>query len=228
MTTKERRVKIDRRTMAWLDAAVIDCVNRQDKCRAAVLIDELARDDIEVTFDQVVKSVRRLGFTWADAFLPASKAERNGGRKQAKAGEWSVFEELDKTTDVHWSTAGPDIQDVLAKIERLGETLATSGMAEYRALCDRIRSLDERATVIHTDVKRAVVESRNLHQQAKQEAELAKDRAAAIQADMKKMLEWMQTLASVASKVSKIENLLLSVFLHVVPQSVPSEKEPQP
>jgi hypothetical protein len=42
------------------------------------------------------------------------------------------------------------------------------------------------------------------------------------------MLEWMQTLASVASKVSKIENLLLSVFLHVVPQSVPSEKEPQP
>jgi hypothetical protein len=76
-------------------------------------------------------------------------------------------------------------------------------------------------------VKRAVAKSRELHQQALEQAQLAKERAEAIQADMKKMMEWTQTLASVAGKVSRMENWLFSVFLHVVPQSNPSEKEAQ-
>ena len=225
---RERAAKLDRRAVARLHAEIIDCADDPHKISHHSMVEDLREFGVEVTFKQIENALRTLGYKWKEVFLPASNSDRGKKPRQAKAGEWSVFEDLDKTTDVHWSTAGPDMQDVLGKIERLEETLATSGMAEYRALCDRIRSLDERATVIHTDVKRAVVESRNLHQQAKQEAQLAKDRAAAIQADMKTMLEWMQTLASVASKVSKIENLLLSVFLHVVPQSVPSEKEPQP
>ena len=181
MTTKQRAVKIDRRTMAWLDAAVIDCVNRQDKCKAAVLIDELAHDDIEVTFDQVVKSVRRLGFAWADAFLPASVAERNGGRKQAEPKNATV-------------ATGPDMRAVLNCIEQLERTLMASGLAEYRTLL----------------------------QQAQTEAQLAKDRAQTIQADLKKTLELTQMLAS---KVSRMESWLLKVFLRVVPQTDLSEKE---
>jgi len=154
MTTKQRAVKIDRRTMAWLDAAVIDCVNRQDKCRAAVLIDELAHDDIEVTFDQVVKSVRRLGFTWADAFLPASKAERNGGHKQAESKNATV-------------ASGPDMRAVLNRIEQLEQTLTRRGLAEYSGLL----------------------------QQAQTEAGLAKERAAAMRADMKTVLEQLDRIS---------------------------------
>ena len=212
---KPRAAKMDRRTVARLDAAVIEWSRYEQKESYKLLIEELKEAGITVTFDQIEKSVHRLGLKWRDVFLPATRLER--GHPDARANDAKP-----KATG-----QGPDMRAVLDRIEQLEETLATSGMAEYRALCDRIRSLDERATVIHTDVKRAVVESRNLRQQAKQEAGLAKERAAAIQADMKKMLEWMQTLASVASKVNKMENLLLSVFLHVVPQSVPSEKEAQ-
>ncbi len=194
-TGKQQSPKPDRRTIAYLDAAVLAVAGAKGKLPAHELIGQLSRDGIHVTFDQVEKSVRRLGLKWRDAFLPATRVERGYPPSQAKADKWSVFEELDKTTDAHWSTADPDMQDVLGKIERLEETLATSGMAEYRALCDRIRSLDERATVIHTDVKRAVVESRNLHQQAKQEAQLAKDRAAAMRADMKTVLEQLDRIS---------------------------------
>jgi hypothetical protein len=224
---RERAAKLDRRAVARLHAEIIDCADDPEKMSHHLMIEDLRNFGVEVTFKQIENALRTLGYKWKEVFLPASNSDRGKKPRQSEADEWSVFKELDKTTDAHWSIAGPDMRAVLGKIERLEETLATSGMAEYRALCDRIRSLDERATVIHTDVKRAVVESRNLRQQAKQEAGLAKERAAAIQADMKKMLEWMQTLASVASKVSKMENLLLSVFLHVVPQSVPSEKETQ-
>lgn len=163
MTTKQRAVKIDRRTMAWLDAAVIDCVNRQDKCKAAVLIDELAHDDIEVTFDQVVKSVRRLGFAWADAFLPASVAERNGGRKQAEPKNATV-------------ATGPDMRAVLNRIEQLERTLTTSGLAEYRGLL----------------------------QQAQEQAGLAKERAAAIRADIRTVLEQLD-------RISRRQNILYNI-----------------
>lgn len=163
MTTKQRAVKIDRRTMAWLDAAVIDCVNRQDKCKAAVLIDELAHDDIEVTFDQVVKSVRRLGFAWADAFLPASVAERNGGRKQAEPKNATV-------------ATGPDMRAVLNRIEQLERTLTTSGLAEYRGLL----------------------------QQAQEQAGLAKERAAAIRADIRAVLEQLD-------RISRRQNILYNI-----------------
>ena len=225
---RERAAKLDRRAVARLHAEIIDCADDPHKMSHHSMVEDLREYGVEVTFKQIENALRTLGYKWKEVFLPASNSDRGKKPRQQEANEWSVLKDLDNTTDVHWSTAGPDMQDVLGKIERLEETVATSGMAEYRELCDRIRSLDERATVIHTDVKRAVVESRNLHQQAKQEAHLAKERAEAIQSDMKKMMEWTQTLASVAGKVSKMENLLLSVFLHVVPQSTPSEKEAQP
>jgi hypothetical protein len=93
--------------------------------------------------------------------------------------------------------SGPDMQAVLDRIEQLEQTLTTSGLAEYRGL----------------------------HRQAHKQAQLAKDKALAIQADVKKTLEWTQTLASVASKVSRMENWLFKVLLHVVPQTDLSEKE---
>jgi len=187
-TDKPRAAKMDRRTVARLDAAVIECADYEQKESCKLLIEELKEVGITVTFDQIEKSVHRLGLKWRDVFLPATRLER--GHPDARANDAKP-----KATG-----QGPDIRAVLDRIEHLEETLATNGLAEYKGL----------------------------HRQAHEEAGLAKERAAAIQADMKKMLEWMQTLASVASKVSKIENLLLSVFLHVVPQSVPSEKEPQP
>jgi len=187
MTTKERRVKIDRRTMAWLDAAVIDCVNRQDKCRAAVLIDELARDDIEVTFDQVVKSVRRLGFTWADAFLPASKAERNGGHKQAEPKNATV-------------ATSPDMRAVLDRIERLEQTLTTDRLAEYRGLrqqvheqaqlaTDRAKALVDKMSKLEKELlEKRYAEYAWLVQHSRDEARLAAERSATLRSDIRTLL----------------------------------------
>jgi len=192
---RERAAKLDRRAVARLHAEIIDCADDPHKISHHSMVEDLREHGVEVTFKQIENALRTLGYKWKEVFLPASNSDRGKKPRQPEAGEWSVFEELDKTTDAHWSTAGPDMQDMLGKIKRLEETLATSGTAEYRALCDRIRSLDERATVIHTDVKRAVVESRNLHQQAKQEAQLAKDRAAAMRTDMSTLLNRVEELS---------------------------------
>ena len=194
MTTKQRAVKIDRRTMAWLDAAVIDCVNRQDKCRAAVLIDELAHDDIEVTFDQVVKSVRRLGFTWADAFLPASKAERNGGHKQAEPKNATA-------------ATGPDMRAVLNRIEQLEQTLTRRGLAEYSGLrqqaheqaqlaTDRAKTLIDRIAKLEKELlEKRYAEYAWLVQHSRDEARLAAERSAALRSDIRTLLHLLDQQA---------------------------------
>jgi hypothetical protein len=176
---------MDRRTVARLDAAVIECTDYKQKGSYRALIEELKEAGITVTFDQIEKSVHRLGLKWRDVFLPATRLER--GHPDARASD----------AKPNATGQGPDMQAVLDRIEQLEQTLTTSGLAEYRGL----------------------------HRQAHEQAQLAKDRALAIQADVKKTLEWTQTLASVASKVSRMENWLFKVLLHVVPQTDSSEKE---
>jgi hypothetical protein len=163
---------MDRRTVARLDAAVIEWSGYEQKESYKLLIEELKEVGITVTFDQIEKSVHRLGLKWRDVFLPATRLERGHPDARAndakpKADKWSVFEELDKTTDVHWSTADPDMRAVLDRIEQLEQTLATNGLAEYRGLL----------------------------QQAQTEAQLAKDRAAAMRADIRAVLEQLDRIS---------------------------------
>jgi len=63
--------------------------------------------------------------------------------------------------------SGPDMRAVLDRIEQLEQTLSTSGLAEYRGL----------------------------HRQAHEEAQLAKERAAAIRTDMKTLLNRVEELS---------------------------------
>ena len=186
MTTgKPRAAKMDRRTVARLDAAVIECTDCEQKQSYKVLIEQLKKVGITVTFDQIEKSVHRLGLKWRDVFLPATRLER--GHPDARANQ----------AKPNATGQGPDMRAVLNRIEQLERTLTNSGQAGYRGL----------------------------HRQAHEQAHLAKDRALAIQADVKKTLERTLTLASVANKVSRMESWLLKVFLHVVPQTDSSEKE---
>jgi hypothetical protein len=147
---------MDRRTVARLDAAVIECTDYKQKGSYKALIEELKEAGITVTFDQIEKSVHRLGLKWRDVFLPATRLER--GHPDARASEHKP-----NTTG-----QGPDIWSVLNRIELLEQTLATSGLEEYRGLL----------------------------QQAQTESGLAKERAAAIRIDMKTLLNRVEELHS--------------------------------
>ena len=154
-TDKPRAAKMDRRTVARLDAAVIEWSGYGQKESYKLLIEELKKVGITVTFDQIEKSVHRLGLKWRDVFLPATRLER--GHPDARANDAKP-----KATG-----QGPDMRAVLNRIEQLEETLATNGLAEYRGL----------------------------HRQAHEEAQLAKDRAAAMRADMKTVLEQLDRIS---------------------------------
>ena len=147
---------MDRRTVARLDAAVIECTDCEQKESYKVLIEQLKEVGITVTFDQIEKSVHRLGLKWRDVFLPATRLER--GHPDAQASD----------AKPNATGQGPDMRAVLNRIEQLERTLATNGLAEYRAL----------------------------HQQAQEQAGLAKERAAAIRADMKTLLNRVEELYS--------------------------------
>jgi hypothetical protein len=154
MTTKKQATKLDRKTTARVDAMVIRCADAKVKESCQSLIGVLAEKGITVTFDQLEWSVQKLGFKWRDVFLPATRLERGyAGPPGSKTKE---------------PTTGPDIWAVLNRIEQLEQTLATSGLAEYRGLL----------------------------QQAQTEAGLAKERAAAIRIDMKTLLNRVEELHS--------------------------------
>ena len=165
---RERAAKLDRRAVARLHAEIIDCADDPHKMSHHSMVEDLREHGVEVTFKQIENALRTLGYKWKEVFLPASNSDRGKKPRQPGAGEWSVLEELDKTTDVHWSAAGPDMQDVLYKIEWLEHKLTTSGHAEYR----------------------------ELHSLAQAEAGLAKERAAAIRVDMKTLLNRVEELHS--------------------------------
>ena len=156
MTTgKPRAAKMDRRTVARLDAAVIECTDYEQKESYKALIEELKEVGITVTFDQIEKSVHRLGLKWRDVFLPATRLER--GHPDARAN--------DATPNA--TGQGPDMWAVLNRIEQLEQTLTRRGLAEYSGLL----------------------------QQAQTEAGLAKERAAAMRADIKTVLEQLDRIS---------------------------------
>jgi hypothetical protein len=155
MDGKQRAAKMDRRTVARLDAAVIECTDYKQKGSYKALIEELKEAGITVTFDQIEKSVHRLGLKWRDVFLPATRLER--GHPDARASD----------AKPNATGQGPDMRAVLDRIEQLEQTLTTSGLAEYRGL----------------------------HRQAHEEAQLAKERAAAIRTDMKTVLEQIDRIS---------------------------------
>lgn len=153
---KPRAAKMDRRTVARLDAAVIEWSGYEQKESYKLLIEELKEVGITVTFDQIEKSVHRLGLKWRDVFLPATRLER--GHPDARAND----------AKPNTIGQGPDMWAVLNRIELLEQTLATSGLAEYRGLL----------------------------QQAQTESGLAKERAAAMRTDMKTLLNRVEELHS--------------------------------
>ena len=75
-TTRHKVQKLSRRELAKLDAAVIQCAEGDDKQSFQLVIEQMAKAGIVVTFKQIDNSCDRLGYRWGDVFLPASRAER--------------------------------------------------------------------------------------------------------------------------------------------------------
>jgi hypothetical protein len=142
MTTgKPRAAKMDRRTVARLDAAVIECTDWHQKESYKKLIEELQQVGITVTFDQIEKSVHRLGLKWRDVFLPATRLER--GHPDARASERKP----------NATGQGPDMRAVLDRIEQL----ETNGLAEYRGLLQQAQReaqlASQRAAAMRADIE---------------------------------------------------------------------------
>jgi len=197
---RERAAKLDRRAMARLHAEIIDCADDPHKMSHHLMIEDLRNFGVEVTFKQIENALRTLGYKWKEVFLPASNSDRGKRPRQPEADERSAFKELDETTDVHWSTAGPDISALLDRIERLEQTLTTSGLAEYRGLL----------------------------QQAQTEAGLAKERAAAIRVDMRTLLNRVEEVYSQQQALLRlVSSIRLHQDRQQSEQAQPSQ-EPQP
>ena len=78
--------KLDKRSQARLDAAVVECAERGTKQSCRVLIDQLAQAGIVVEIRHVDNSTHRLGYNWRDVFLPVSREDRGyPNRKQPEA-----------------------------------------------------------------------------------------------------------------------------------------------
>ena len=154
MDGNKRAKRLDRMTIARLDAAVICCADAENKESYESLRLKLSESGITVTFSQIEHAVERLGLRWRQCFLPLQRL----GRRNPGATVSAVEE----------PASGPDIWAVLNRIEQLEQTLATSGLAEYRGLL----------------------------QQAQAEAGLAKERAAAIRVDMRTLLNRVEEVYS--------------------------------
>jgi hypothetical protein len=158
---RERAAKLDRRSVARLHAEIIDCADDPHKMSHHMMIDDLREYGVEVTFKQIENALRTLGYKWKEVFLPASNSDRGKKPRQSEADEFQM-------TMTQQPAIMPDMDGVLHRIEQLEQTLATSGLAEYRGLL----------------------------QQAQSEAGLAKERAAAIRVDMKTLLNRVDELHS--------------------------------
>ena len=153
MDGNKRAKRLDRMTIARLDAAVICCADAENKESYESLRLKLSESGITVTFSQIEHAVERLGLRWRQCFLPLERL----GRRNPGATVSAVEE----------PASGPDMRAVLNRIELLEQTLATSGLSEYRGLL----------------------------QQAQAEAGLAKERAAAIRTDMRTLLNRVEELS---------------------------------
>jgi len=156
-TGKPRAAKMDRRTVARLDAAVIKCADREEKESYKAMIEQLKQLGITVTFDQIEKSVHRLGLKWRDVFLPATRLER--GHPDARA----------NGTKPNATGQGTDMRPVLNRIEQLEQTLATGGLAEYRGLHQQAQAeaglAKERASFIRINMQALLNRVEELHSQ---------------------------------------------------------------
>jgi hypothetical protein len=74
--------KLDKRSQARLDAAVVECAERGTKQSCRVLIDQLAQAGIVVEVRHVDNSTHRLGYNWRDVFLPVSREDRGYPNKK--------------------------------------------------------------------------------------------------------------------------------------------------
>ena len=171
---RERAAKLDRRAVARLHAEIIDCADDPHKMSHHSMVDDLREFGVEVTFKQIENALRTLGYKWKEVFLPASNSDRGKKPRQSEADEIKVTQDL---------ATGPDMRDVLNRIEQLEQTLTDSGLAEYRGL----------------------------HRQAHEQAGLAKERAAAIRADMKTLLNRVEELYS---QQQALLRLVSSIRLH--------------
>lgn len=143
MDGKKRAKRLDRVTIARLDAAVICCADAEVKESYESLINKLGQSGITVTFSQLDNAVERLGLRWRQCFLPATRLGRRdpGGR----------------TGDAEESASTPGMQAVLDRIEQLEQTLTTNGLAEYRGLHQQAQEeaqrAKERAVAIRKDMQ---------------------------------------------------------------------------
>ena len=121
--------KLDKRSQARLDAAVVECAERGTKQSCRVLIDQLAQAGIVVEIRHVDNSTHRLGYNWRDVFLPVSREDRGyPNRKQPEV-------ERDANTTQRWlRTIQADIEGLCKLVEGVRYTQGQQHIAICKIL----------------------------------------------------------------------------------------------
>ena len=158
-------------------------LDRRSMARLHAEIIDCADDPHKVSHHMMIDDLRE--FNVEVTFKQIENALRSLGYKwkevflpasNSDRGKKPRQSEADELKQTQDLASMPDMRAVLDRIEQLEQTLTTNGLAEYRAL----------------------------HQQAQEQAGLAKEQAAAIRADMK-------TLLGQLDRISKRQDILYNI-----------------
>ena len=144
-TTRPKFQKLNRREQAKLDAAVIEHAEAGAKQSFKVVIEQLAKVGIVVSFQHVDSSCDRLGYRWGDVFAPASRVERgHPGTKQqpvSQPADGDIGERL------------RSIQAAIAGLSTAVQELALSQRAIQQHITAERQLAKDRAASIRADMQ---------------------------------------------------------------------------
>ena len=151
--------KLDKRSQARLDAAVVECAERGAKQSCRVLIDQLAQAGIVVEIRHVDNSTHRLGYNWRDVFLPVSREDRGYPNRKQPEAEPTDGDISERLRSIHDS-----IQELWKLVEGLRHTQGQQhiGIRRIREqIEDEQRLAKDRAASIRSDMQTLINRTTN-------------------------------------------------------------------
>ena len=155
--TRPKFQKLNRREQAKLDAAVIEHAEAGVKQSFKVVVEQLAKAGIVVSFQHVDSSCDRLGYRWGDVFAPASRVERgHPGTKQQPEAKPADGEISERLRSIQAAIAGLSnaigelrlsqhaIQQHIAAERQLAKDRAASIWADMQALINRTTNCENK------------------------------------------------------------------------------------
>ena len=139
-TTRPKFQKLNRREQAKLDAAVIEHAEAGAKQSFKVVVEQLAKVGIVVSFQHVDSSCDRLGYRWGDVFAPASRVERgHPGTKQQPVAQPTDGDIAERLRSIQAAIAG--LSNAIGELRLSQHAIQQHITAERQLAKDRAASI---------------------------------------------------------------------------------------